>query len=67
MTVLLATHSTVLLDELPPEQVFVMKPAEQDERIPTRLDELCNPEWLAEFKVGELYEQGEIGSNKDPA
>ena len=67
LTILLATHSTVLLDELPPEQVFVMKPADHDEHTPTRLDELCDPEWLAEFKVGELYEQGEIGSNKDPA
>jgi predicted ATPase len=66
LTVLLATHSTVLLDELPPEQVFVMKPAAHGEPIPTRLDRLFNPEWLAEFKVGELYEQGEIGSNKDP-
>jgi len=67
VTVLLVTHSTVLLDELPPEQVFVMKPAAQEEPIPTRLDRLCDPAWLAEFKVGELYEQGEIGSNKDPA
>ncbi|HWO21097.1 MAG TPA: AAA family ATPase [Kofleriaceae bacterium] len=66
LTVLLATHSTVLLDELPPDQVFVMKPAAHDMPIPTRLDRLCDPEWLAEFKVGELYEQGEIGSNKDP-
>jgi predicted ATPase len=67
LTVLLATHSTVMLDELTPEQVFVMKPADADEHTPTQLNELCNPAWLADFKVGQLYEQGEIGSNKDPA
>ena len=64
-TVLLATHSKVLLDELSPEQVFVMKSADPADLIPTRLDKLCDPEWLAELKVGEFYEQGEIGSNKD--
>ncbi|AUX48019.1 uncharacterized protein SOCE26_095450 [Sorangium cellulosum] len=69
LTVLLATHSTVLLDELSahPEQVYVMKSSAAGESIPTRLDELCDPEWLAGFKLGDLYEQGEIGSNEDEA
>ncbi|MEO5726134.1 MAG: AAA family ATPase, partial [Byssovorax sp.] len=54
VTVLLATHSTVLLDELSPhpEQVFVMKAAEEGEPVPTRLDKLCNPEWLAMSRCG---------------
>jgi len=66
LTVLLATHSVVLLDELTghPEQVFVMKTSE--EQMPTRLDKLCNIEWLESFnKLGDLYEEGEIGSNED--
>jgi predicted ATPase len=64
LTVLLATHSTVLLDELSatPENVYVMK---ANGPMPTRLDELCNREWLESFKLGDLYEQGEIGSNED--
>jgi predicted ATPase len=68
VTVLLATQSTVLLDELNahPEQVYVMKPA-NGEPAPTRLDDLCNREWLATFKLGDLYEQDEIGSNVDKA
>jgi predicted ATPase len=68
VTVLLATHSTVLLDELSahPEQVYVMKPA-NGEPAPTRLDELCDREWLANFKLGDLYEDDEIGSNADKA
>jgi predicted ATPase len=67
LTVLLATHSTVLLDELTgsPEQVYVMKPSESNEQIPSRLDLLCNRDWLEGFKLGDLYEQGEIGSNED--
>lgn len=67
LTVLLATHSTVLLDELSatPEKVYVMKANEAYGTMPTRLDELCNREWLESFKLGDLYEQGEIGSNED--
>ncbi len=69
LTVLLATHSTVLLDELTgqPEQVYVMKASTQGESVPTRLDHLCDHGWLADFKLGDLYEQGEIGSNEDEA
>ena len=64
-TILLATHSLVLLDELTehPEQVFVIQPS--DKPMPIRLDHYCNLEWLQDFKLGELYEDGEIGSNKD--
>ncbi len=69
VTVLLATHSTVLLDELSahPEQVFVMKAPPAGGPTPTRLDQLYDPSWLAGFKLGDLYEQGEIGSNEDEA
>jgi len=67
LTVLLATHSTVILDELSatPELVYVMKANELGDPMPTRLYELCNREWLENFKLGDLYEQGEIGSNED--
>jgi predicted ATPase len=67
LTVLLATHSTVLLDELTatPSQVFVMTPG-QDEA-PVALDKLKDPAWLAGFRIGELYADGEIGSNEDAA
>jgi len=67
LTVLLATHSTVLLDEFSamPEQVFVMKPTEPGTAVPTALDQLCDRAWLEGFKLGDLYEQGEIGSNED--
>lgn len=67
LTVLLATHSTVLLDELTgnPEQIYVMKKPDSGEFMPSRLDRLYDSEWLEGFKLGDLYEQGEIGSNED--
>jgi predicted ATPase/GTPase SAR1 family protein len=67
LTLLFATHSTVLLDELSaePESVFVMKCAENSHSLPTQLSLLCNRDWLSGFKLGDLYEQGEIGSNED--
>lgn len=67
LTVLLATHSTVLLDEMSatPESVFVMKSKGPEGVLPSRLDQLCDRAWLEEFKLGDLYEQGEIGSNED--
>ncbi|MBF0192846.1 MAG: ATP-binding protein [Magnetococcales bacterium] len=68
LTVLLSTHSPVVLDALngSPEQVFVMK-SEPDKSFPIPLNQLKNTEWLAQFKLGELYQQGEIGSNEDDA
>jgi predicted ATPase len=68
ITVLLATHSTVLLDHFTdsPSYVFVMaKPEEHETNMPVPLDRLCDTSWLAGFKLGDLYEQGEIGSNDD--
>jgi predicted ATPase len=65
LTVLLATHSPVLLDEMTgrPEQVFVLHPNRDG---PTRIDEAHNPRWLANFRIGELYADGELGSNDEP-
>lgn len=68
LTILLATHSTVLLDEFTsrPESVFVMNaPGMAQHPTPTPLSELCSREWLEGFKLGDLYEQDEIGSNSD--
>jgi len=69
VTFVLATHSLVLLDEFTdtPEAVFVMKALEgaDDNAVPNSLDHLCNRDWLQGFKLGDLYEQGEIGSNDD--
>jgi predicted ATPase len=65
LAILLATHSTVLLDALAPQQVYVMKASTAGAPLPTSLDTLYDTNWLAGFKLGELYAQGEIGSNED--
>lgn len=64
VTLLLATHSPVLLDELTgqPDRVFVMH---ADADGPTRVDEAHNRQWLANFRIGELYADGELGSNDE--
>jgi predicted ATPase len=67
LTVLLATHSPVLLDQLTghPDRVFVLHPGQDG---PTRIDEdeAINPKWLANFRIGELYARGDLGSNDEP-
>lgn len=65
LRVILATHSTVLLDayDAHPERVHVLDP--QTRPGPTPLTELKNPAWLRQFRLGELYADGELGSNDD--
>jgi predicted ATPase len=67
LTVLFTTHSTVILDELngSPEQVFVLGLQDHTGHTPVRLDHAFDREWLADFELGDLYEQGNIGSNND--
>lgn len=68
ITVILATHSIVLLDAMKrtPEQVFVMRP-NREGRCPNALTELYERSWLDAFELGELYKNDEIGSNVDDA
>jgi predicted ATPase len=61
LTVCLATHSPVLLDAFrdEPEKVFVMDLAQT--KRPRSLTELENPEFLAQFSLGDLFAHGEFG------
>ena len=74
VTVLLATHSLVLLDQFNglPTQVYVLKGTTLDGPRLLSLAEYPDPEdpspeRLDGFKLGDLYEQGELGSNEDDA
>ena len=62
VTVLLATHSPVLLDTFKehPEKVFVMEPGH--EVLPVPLDKLKTRNWLAHFSLGDLYERLKYGA-----
>jgi predicted ATPase len=61
LTVCLATHSPVVLNEFKeePESVFVMEPGQ--ETLPVTLADLCGKDWLAHFSLGRLYEHGDFG------
>jgi predicted ATPase len=62
VTVLLATHSPVILDTFKelPEKVFVMEP--EQEVLPVPLDQLKKRSWLAHFSLGDLYEHLKYGA-----
>ena len=62
LTVLLASHSPVVLDQFRdcPAQAIVMDPSNQ----PTPLDKLEDPNWLAQFSLGDLYAHENIGAAK---
>ncbi|HYO70300.1 MAG TPA: AAA family ATPase [Archangium sp.] len=62
VTVLLATHSPVVLDTFKelPEKVFVMEP--EQEVLPVPLDQLKKRSWLSHFSLGDLYEHLEYGA-----
>ena len=62
VTVLLATHSPVLLDTFKeqPDKVFVMEPGH--DVLPVSLDRVKGRDWLAHFSLGDLYEHLEYGA-----
>ncbi len=64
LTVCLATHSSVLLNEFKeePEKVFVMEPGQPT--LPVPLTDIHDPEWLAHFSLGDLYAFGEFGDQR---
>jgi hypothetical protein len=64
LTVCLASHSPVLLDEFKeqPGSVFVME--EGLESRPVALSALYDPDWLARFSLGRLFAHGEFGGQR---
>jgi predicted ATPase len=64
LTVVLSTHSPVLLDEFrdDPASVHVLGSDVNNEVTP--LSELRDPDWLAHFSLGALYSEQEFGARK---
>jgi predicted ATPase len=64
IVIVLATHSIVLLDEFTEQadHVWVMK---GEHGGPTRLDQLYDPDWLACYRLGDLFSRDELVSNED--
>ena len=67
LTVIIATHSLVLLDAMggAPERVFVMKAHKEGKPSPAPLTALYDREWLQGFTLGDLYANQNVGSNAD--
>ncbi len=64
ISIVLATHSPVVLDQFKsePDHLFIMEPGR--ERTPMQLDEIHDPEWLAHFSLGDLYTHDEFGAQR---
>jgi predicted ATPase len=62
LTILLTTHSPLLMNVFRshPENVFVMEPGRPS--LPVPLTELHDPDWLAHFEIGDLYDRMEFGA-----
>lgn len=64
LTVLLTTHSPVVLNAFreEPEQVYVLERTGPGEPVPTAMTKLHSEEWLAQAKLGTLYDQLAFGA-----
>jgi predicted ATPase len=62
LTIILTTHSPVVMNAFKGHegQFFVLEPGR--ERLPVPLDEARDPEWLAHFSLGDLYEREEFAA-----
>jgi predicted ATPase len=60
-TLALATHSPVVLDCFRDDKrnVFVMEPGQEVQ--PCRITDITDPNWLAQFSLGQVYMDGEVG------
>lgn len=58
LTILLTTHSPVVLNAFrdEPENVYVLEKSTSSECVPVAMSELHSEEWLAQAKLGTLYE-----------
>jgi AAA15 family ATPase/GTPase len=64
LTVVMATHSPVALDEFAaePDQIFVMEPGSAT--CPVPLTHCRDEDWLRHFSLGELYSRLDYGAPK---
>lgn len=64
LTIVLTTHSPVVLNQFrdEPEQVYVLGHGQADRDAPARMTDLHSEEWIAQAKLGSLYEQLAFGA-----
>ncbi len=64
LTIILTTHSPVVMNDFrdEPEQVYVLDRSEPGRPVPIPMSELHSEEWLAQSKLGTLYEHLAFGA-----
>jgi hypothetical protein len=64
LTIILTTHSPVVMNAFrdDPEQVYVLEQAPGKPSVPAAMTELHSEEWLAQAKLGTLYERLAFGA-----
>jgi energy-coupling factor transporter ATP-binding protein EcfA2 len=62
MTIILSSHSPVVMNTFKDEEERFYLLEEHNGKFPTPLNEACNPDWLAHFSLGDLYERNEFAS-----
>jgi hypothetical protein len=64
LTIIITTHSPVVLNQFrdTPEDVFVLGHSSSDLPMPARMTDLHSEEWLAQAKLGTLYERLAFGA-----
>jgi predicted ATPase len=62
LNIIITTHSPVVMNAFrqEPDRFFVLEPHQQ--RQPVALDELHDPDWLAAFELGDLYDRCEFAA-----
>jgi predicted ATPase len=67
LTIILTTHSPVVMNEFKGhEDQFYVLEAGRD-RLPIPLDEAQDPDWLAHFSLGDLYDREEFAAPQRPS
>jgi len=68
LTIVVTTHSPVVMNNFrdEPEKVFVLDRSEPGRAIPISMTDLHSEEWLAQAKLGTLYERLAFGSPPIP-
>src|SRR6185369_13240532 len=68
LTIIITTHSPVVMNEFRDdlEQVFVLDRSTNSNEFPVRVTDLHSEEWLAQAKLGTLYDQLAFGAPPKP-
>ena len=64
LTIVLTTHSPVVMNEFKghEDQFYVLEASQEDQPVP--LDKALDPDWLAHFSLGDLYDREDFAAQK---